>query len=94
MLYDKSYPEIMKKKIPRIKVFAYFSPRKLLKKFSHKMLLESSMNCTAKRVSVFRVFLASISPCSVRMQEKTDQKISQYGHFLRSADYQKSIFKK
>ena len=47
MLYDKSYPEIMKKKIPKIKVFAYFSPRKLLKNFSHKMLLESSMNCTA-----------------------------------------------
>ena len=47
MLYDKSYLEIMKKKIPKIKVFAYFSQRKLLKKLSHKMLLESSMNYTA-----------------------------------------------
>ena len=37
------------------------------------------------RVSVFGNFLVFIFPYSVRMWEKMDKKISEYGHFLYSA---------
>ena len=34
----------------------------------------------------------SISPYSLRMQENTDRKISEYGHFLRSKSYMMELF--
>ena len=39
---------------------------------------------TVWKVSVFGVFLVRIFPYSVQMCENTDQKNSEYGHFLRS----------
>ena len=42
---------------------------------------------TAWKVSVFGVFLVSISRYSVQMRENTDQKNSEYEHFSRSARY-------
>ena len=63
------------------------SPFTTLKGLLMAMILTTfeltSVHVTAKKVSVFGVFLR-IFPYSVRMRENTDQKNSEYEHFLRS----------
>ena len=43
----------------------------------------ANKSITAQKVSTFGVFCSAF--CRIRMRENTDQKNSEYGHFLRSA---------
>ena len=49
-------------------------------------ILTKLLICTAWKVSVFGVILVRIFPHSDWIRENTDQNISEYGHFSRSAE--------
>ena len=44
----------------------------------------ANKSITAQKVSTFGVFCSAF--CRIRMRENTDQKNSEYGHFLRSGN--------
>ena len=53
--------------------------------YEKRIISSTSTRNTAWKVFVFGVFLVRIFPHADRIRENTDQKNSEYGHFLRSA---------